>query len=59
MNWPAIPRSVPNLVRLVYVEQVDLDKIRKGDVELIDYLCAHRKTDFQTWKKDAWAMKRK
>ena len=53
-----IPRPVQALLRLVHIEQIDIDKIRKDDFEVIEYLRAHKSDLYKTLKKDAKAKKK-
>lgn len=53
-----IPRPVQALLRLVHVEQVDIGKIRKDEVDVIEYL---KQTDpelLKNLKKEAKAKKK-
>lgn len=54
----SIPRPVKALLRLVHIEQIDINKIRKDDYEVIEYLRAHRSDLFKTLKKEAKAKKK-
>jgi transcriptional regulator with XRE-family HTH domain len=55
----AMPRPVQALLRLVHVEQIDINKIRRDDYEVIEYLRAKESDLFKRLKKDArtWAKK--
>jgi transcriptional regulator with XRE-family HTH domain len=53
-----IPRPVQALLRLVHLEQIDIDKIRKDDFEVIEYLRAHKSDLYKTLKKEAKAKKK-
>lgn len=53
-----IPRPVQALLRLVHIEQIDIDKIRKDDFEVIEYLRAHQPDLYKSLKKDAKAKKK-
>ncbi|MBS1209315.1 MAG: transcriptional regulator [Proteobacteria bacterium] len=53
-----IPRPVQALLRLVHIEQIDIDKIRKDDFEVIEYLRAHKSDLYKTLKKEAKAKKK-
>lgn len=53
-----IPRPVQALLRLVHIEQIDIDKIRKDDFEVIEYLRAHQSDLYKSLKKDAKAKKK-
>lgn len=33
-----VPKPVQHLLRLIYVEKLDLDRVRKGDVDMASYL---------------------
>jgi transcriptional regulator with XRE-family HTH domain len=48
-----MPRPVQALLRLVHVEQVDVNKIRREDYEVIEYLRAKEGDLFKRLKKDA------
>lgn len=50
-----MPRPVQALLRLVHVEQVDVNKIRREDYEVIEYLRAKEGDLFKRLKKDARA----
>lgn len=54
----SIPRPVQALLRLVHIEHVDIDKIRKDDYEVIEYLRAHKSDVFKALKKEAKAKKK-
>jgi transcriptional regulator with XRE-family HTH domain len=53
-----VPRPVQALLRLVHVEQIDINKVRKEDFEVIEYLRANKSELFKTLKKDAKAAKK-
>jgi len=53
-----IPRPVQALLRLVHVEQVDISKIRKEDIEVLEYLRTQKPDLLKTLKKEAKAKKR-
>jgi transcriptional regulator with XRE-family HTH domain len=50
-----MPRPVQQLLRLVHVEQIDIQKIRREDFEVIEYLRAAKPGLFKELKKDAKA----
>jgi transcriptional regulator with XRE-family HTH domain len=50
-----IPRPVQQLLRLVHVEQIDIQKIRREDYEVIEYLRSAKPGLFKELKKDAKA----
>ena len=51
-----MPKPVQQLLRLVHVEQLDLDSIRKEDVRIIEYLKASKPTLYKSLKKTAQAL---
>jgi transcriptional regulator with XRE-family HTH domain len=53
-----IPRPVQALLRLVHVERIDIEKIRKDDYEVIEYLRSHKGELYKTLKKEAKAKKK-
>ena len=53
-----IPCSVQALLRLVHVEQVDINKVKKDDVDVADYLKATNPELYKTLKKEARAKKK-
>lgn len=53
-----IPRPVQALLRLVHIEQIDISKIRKDDVEVAEYLKASNPEMYKTLKKEAKAKKK-
>lgn len=50
-----MPRPVQTLLRLVHVEQVDINKIKKEDIEVVEYLKATDPEGFKALKKAAKA----
>ena len=46
------------LLRLVHIEQVDISKIKKDDVEVVEYLKATNPELFKTLKKEARAKRK-
>lgn len=54
-----MPRPVQALLRLVHVEQIDINKIRREDFEVIEYMRAKEPELFKRLKKDArgWSKK--
>lgn len=54
-----IPKSVRELLRLVYIEKLDLKRVRREDVELVEYLRAEEQELYQRLKKKAKAWARK
>lgn len=53
-----IPRPVQALLRLVHIEQVDISKIRKEDIEVLEYLRTQKPDLLKTLKKEVKAKKR-
>ena len=53
-----IPRPVQALLRLVHVEQVGINKVKKDDVDVADYLKATNPELYKTLKKEARAKKK-
>jgi transcriptional regulator with XRE-family HTH domain len=54
-----MPRPVQTLLRLVHVEQVDISKIKKDDIEVVEYLKATDPEMYKTLKKAARAKAKK
>jgi len=50
-----MPRPVQQLLRLVHVEQIDIQKIKREDYEVIEYLRSAKAGLFKELKKDAKA----
>ncbi len=53
-----MPRPVQNLLRLVHVEQIDINKIKREDYEVAEYLKATDPTLFKELKKEARASRK-
>ncbi|MDI6750152.1 MAG: helix-turn-helix domain-containing protein [Pseudomonadota bacterium] len=53
-----MPRPVQHLLRLVHVEQIDIQKIKKEDWEVIEYLKSKKPDLFKELKKEARAAKK-
>ncbi len=49
----SMPRPVQALLRLVHVEGIDLNKVRRDDWEVIEYLKANESDLYKTLKKQA------
>lgn len=58
-NGRNMSRPVQQLVRLVYVENIDIQKIRREDYEVIEYLRNVKPAVFKELKKDAKAALKK
>ena len=54
----AIPRPVQALLRLVHIEQIDVAKLKREDVEVSEFLKESNPELFKTLKKDARAKKK-
>jgi transcriptional regulator with XRE-family HTH domain len=50
-----MPKSVVALLRLVYIEKLDLDRVRREDVELVEYLRAEKKDTYDKLRREAKA----
>lgn len=48
-----MPRPVQQLLRLVHVEQIDIQKIKREDYEVVEYLRAAKADLFKDLKKQA------
>lgn len=48
-----MPRPVRELLRLVHVEQIDIQRIKREDFEVVEYLKAEDPEMFKTLKKAA------
>ncbi len=53
-----IPRPVRELLRLVHIEQIDIQRIRREDFEVIEYLKSAEPELFKTLKKSARSKKK-
>jgi predicted transcriptional regulator len=54
-----IPRPVQALLRLVHIEQIDITKIKKDDVDVAEYLKTNDPEMYKNLKKEARASKKK
>ncbi len=50
-----IPKPVQTLLRLVHIEKVDIEKVRKDDFEVLEYLRSHNQALLRDLKKQAKA----
>ena len=50
-----MPRPVQQLLRLVHVEHIDIQKIKREDYEVIEYLRSAKSAMFKELKKEAKA----
>lgn len=53
-----IPRPVQALLRLVHVEQIDINKVKRDDVEVAEFLKASNPELYKTLKKEARAKRK-
>ncbi len=53
-----MPRPVQQLLRLVHVEQIDINKVRRDDFEVIDFLKGHDPELLKSLKKQAKAARK-
>ena len=53
-----MPRPVRELLRLVHVEQIDIQRIKREDIDIIDYLKSEDPDLYKTLKKSAKAKKK-
>ena len=53
-----IPSAVRQLLRLIHVEQIDIEKIRREDYEVIEYLRSAKPALLKELKKEAKAAKK-
>ena len=53
-----MPRPVRELLRLVHVEQIDIQRIKREDVDIIDYLKSEDPDLYKTLKKSAKSKKK-
>ncbi|WP_126445341.1 helix-turn-helix domain-containing protein [Sulfuricystis multivorans] len=53
-----MPRPVQHLLRLVHIEQIDIQKIKKEDWEVSEYLKSKKPDLFKELKKEARAAKK-
>ncbi len=53
-----MPRPVRELLRLVHVEQIDIQRIKREDMDVIDYLKSEDPELFKSLKKSAKAKKK-
>lgn len=53
-----IPKPVRELLRLVHVEQIDIQRLKHEDMDVIEYLKSEESDLFKTLKKSAKAWKK-
>ncbi|MFZ2853758.1 MAG: helix-turn-helix domain-containing protein [Rhodocyclaceae bacterium] len=54
-----MPKPVRELLRLVHVEQIDIQRIKREDIDVIDYLKSEEAELFKTLKKSAKSKSKK
>jgi transcriptional regulator with XRE-family HTH domain len=54
-----IPRPVQQLLRLVHVEQIDINKVRREDFEVVEFLKSQDPNTFKSLKKQARSFMKK
>jgi predicted transcriptional regulator len=56
-----MPKPVAALLRLVYIEKVDLERVRREDIELVEYMRAEEPDTYKRLKARAktWALKQR
>ena len=53
-----MPRPVRELLRLVHVEQIDIQRIKRDDVDVVEYLKSEDSELYKTLKKAAKAKRK-
>ena len=53
-----MPKPVRELLRLVHVEQIDIQRIKREDIDVIEYLKSEEANLFKTLKKSAKSKKK-
>jgi transcriptional regulator with XRE-family HTH domain len=53
-----MPRAVRQLLRLIHIEHIDIDKIKRDDYEVIEYLRSTKPALLKELKKEAKAAKK-
>ncbi len=53
-----MPKPVRELLRLVHVEQIDIQRIKREDIDVIEYLKSEEADLFKTLKKSAKSKKK-
>lgn len=54
-----MPKPVRELLRLVHVEQVDIQRVKREDIDIVDYLKSEESELYKTLKKAAKAKVKK
>lgn len=52
-NGRNMPRTVRQLLRLVYVEMIDIGSVTREDCEIVEYLKSHDEALYRFFKKQA------
>jgi hypothetical protein len=53
-----MPRPVRELLRLVHVEQIDIQRIKRDEVDIVEFLKSENPEGYKTLKKEAKAWKK-
>ena len=53
-----MPRPVRELLRLVHIEQIDIQRVKREDMDVIEYLKSEESDLFKTLKKSAKGKKK-
>jgi transcriptional regulator with XRE-family HTH domain len=53
-----MPRPVRELLRLVHIEQVDIQRVRREDVDIAEFLRSENPEEYKALKKEAKAWKK-
>lgn len=55
-NGRRLPKPVEHLLRLIYIEKVDLETVKRSDLEVIAFLKAERREEYKQLVRDtaAW-----
>ena len=53
-----MPRPVRELLRLVHVEQIDIQRIKRDDADIVEFLKSENPEGYKTLKKEAKAWKK-
>jgi hypothetical protein len=54
-----MPKPVRELLRLVHVEQIDIQRIKRDDIDVIEYLKSEESELYKTLKKSAKSKNKK
>lgn len=56
-----LPKYIQALLRLVYVEKIDLSRVRREDIELVEYLRSEKPDTYTKLRRESrqWVTRRK